>query len=142
VIRAKHRYCVAYATVEEIDTLNIFWASMLAMRRAIQGLKIPMSDRRNAHVLVDGKFPVPGLRGFSQTVLIDGDDRAKPIAAASILAKVERDEVLVKLAQTYPQYGFAEHKAYATEFHREAIRKYGPCPEHRRGFAGVKEFCK
>jgi ribonuclease HII len=92
-----------------------------------------------SRVLVDGNQKIPNLPGFLQTCLVKGDQRAHPIAAASILAKVARDEKITEIGQIYPQYGFHEHKAYGTKEHREAIAKHGPCPEHRRSFAGVRE---
>lgn len=129
------RVSIAFATLEEIDRLNIFHASLLAMKRAVLGLGVA-----GGHVLVDGNQRVPGLNNFAQTTLIKGDLRAEPIAAASIVAKVARDELISELDAVYPGYGFAEHKGYATKDHKAAIEKLGPCQIHRRTFAGVKEF--
>ena len=129
-----HRSGIGFATVEEIDQLNIFHASQLAMVRAIEKLKI-----RRGHVLVDGKFTLPGLKGLKQTAIIKGDLRCKPISAASILAKVTRDQLMKTLHQEFPVYGFAKHKGYATPAHKELIKINSPCLWHRRSFAGVKE---
>lgn len=136
-IQEHHQVCVASASVAEIDHHNIFHAARLAMRRAIEGLAID----RPAHVLVDGAHPIKGLRmSFVQTPLVKGDLRATPISAASIVAKVSRDRYMCDLAKRFPHYGFEIHKGYATEQHRQSLRNYGPCSEHRRSFTGVKEY--
>lgn len=134
-IKATARFGIGYATVEEIDQINIFQASMLAMKRAVMELKIDYG-----HILVDGNKTIPNMVAFEQTAIVKGDLRAAPISAASILAKVERDHYIYELAKNFPQYGFEKHKAYATKHHREAIAKWGPMGEHRKTFAGVKEF--
>ncbi|MEY4616011.1 MAG: hypothetical protein RJB66_971 [Pseudomonadota bacterium] len=134
-IKTHHRVCVAWATEEEIDKLNIFQASLLAMRRAVEGLGVT-----SGHILVDGKFPIPNMKNFVQTPLIKGDLRAAPISAAAICAKVARDQFMQALALNYPGYGFEKHKGYATEEHRHAIQKIGPCRVHRRSFGGVREY--
>ncbi len=135
-IESQARVCVAFATVEEIAELNILQATFLAMRRAIDGLGVS-----SGHVLVDGNQRVPGLSAlFGQTTLIKGDLRAAPIAAASIVAKVARDRHMSELATRYPGYGFEKHKGYGSPQHKAAIQKLGPCPEHRRTFAGVREY--
>src|SRR5690606_6231999 len=125
-------WCVASASVCEIDTLNILRATMLAMQRAVEGL---------AHVpqvaMVDGN-QAPPLRCTVQTV-IKGDALVPAISAASILAKTARDADLLRLHQQYPQYGFDQHKGYCTPLHVERLRQHGPCPEHRRSFAPVRE---
>lgn len=126
---------IAFATLEEIAELNILHASLLAMQRAVIGLGVD-----GGHVLVDGNQRIPGLKTFEQTTLIKGDLRAEPIAAASIIAKVARDEEITEMAEQYPGYGFEDHKGYATQAHKEAIAKLGPCKIHRRTFAGVREF--
>lgn len=133
-IRSEHRYSVAFASVEEIDELNIFQASLLAMRRAVEGLGIG-----TGHILVDGKFKIPGLINWQQTALIQGDLRAKPISAASIVAKVARDRWMKLFAESYPGYGFEVHKGYATKFHRSRLEELGACDLHRRSFAGIGE---
>lgn len=132
IIEAEHTWAVGFASVLEIDRLNIFHASHLAMRRAVNALQV-----KNGHVLVDGKFKIPYLRGMIQTALVQGDSRAEPVSAASIVAKVTRDRWMKKLAEKFPNYGFEIHKGYATELHREALKKFGPCKHHRRNFNGV-----
>lgn len=136
-IKADHQYCIAYATLEEIEEFNILGASLLAMKRAVEGLEIGAGT-----VLVDGNKVIPGLDpSYQQITLVKGDLRAHPVAAAAILAKVERDRYISELGEKYPQYGFADHKAYATKVHKAAIEKFGPSEVHRRSFKGVKEFC-
>lgn len=135
IIQAEHTWAVGFATVEEIDRLNILWASMLAMRRALEGLK---SEVLGGHVLVDGKVRIPNLASiWSQTTLIEGDSRCEPVSAASIVAKVTRDRWMKKLAEGFPEYGFEIHKGYGTSRHRDALARLGPCAEHRRSFRGV-----
>ncbi len=126
-------WSVAYATAAEIDTINILQASLLAMRRAVEGLA-----RRPELVLVDGNRP-PVCACPVQTV-VRGDASVPVIGAASILAKVARDRLMCQLDQAYPGYGFALHKGYPTQSHRAALRQLGPCPEHRRTFGPVREL--
>lgn len=127
---------LAFATVKEIDEINILQASLLAMRRALEALNIDQ-----ATVLVDGTFIIPDLPiSFLQKAIIKGDSKHQEIAAASIVAKVARDNLLVRMAKTYPKYFFEKHKGYGTKLHKEAIQKWGPCKEHRSSFKGVKEF--
>lgn len=136
-IQREHRWALGFATVAEIDRLNIFRASLLAMRRAVIGLAL---TETTGHVLVDGKFRIPRLaRGFSQTPLVQGDSRAEPISAASIIAKVSRDRFMKSLAEKFPEYGFEIHKGYATALHRDMLAAVGPCKFHRRSFNGVLE---
>lgn len=120
-------YCVATATVEEIERLNILQATMLAMKRAVDGLGI-VPDM----AIIDGNR-LPDLECPAQTV-VKGDDLSACIAAASILAKVSRDRYMKKLAEEYPQYCFEKHKGYGTKLHNEMILKYGPSPVHRMSF--------
>lgn len=134
-VKAEHMHGIGFATVEEIDRLNILRASLLAMRRAVLALKV-----ESGHLLVDGTFQVPSLPGFRQTCLVKGDLRAAPVGAASIVAKVARDAYMTGLEGAYPLYGFAAHKGYSTQAHQDAIRTHGPCAVHRRTFAGVKEY--
>jgi ribonuclease HII len=130
-IREKALCCsVGLATVEEIDTLNIFHATMLAMKRAVEGLRL-----KPVKVLVDGNR-LPQL-GILSEAIVDGDAKVRSISAASILAKVTRDRMLVELHDQFPQYGFAAHKGYSTPEHLEALRVHGPCVHHRRHFAPV-----
>ncbi|MCB0412260.1 MAG: ribonuclease HII [Bdellovibrionales bacterium] len=134
-ILLRHQIGIGFASVDEIFEMNIFRASLLAMRRAVEKLK-----QRTGHILVDGKFPIPDMKAFRQTPLIKGDLRAKPIAAASIVAKVSRDREMKKWAEKYPHYGFERHKGYATVDHKEAIQSFGVLHIHRKAFAGVREF--
>jgi ribonuclease HII len=132
-IRAKALCCsVAQASVEEIDRLNILQATLLAMRRAVEGLRLTPSK-----VLVDGnRLPVLGVRAEA---IVRGDATVPAISAASILAKVTRDRWCTELDQRFPQYGFAAHKGYGTAEHLAALRAHGACPEHRRTFSPVAQ---
>jgi len=123
---------IAQASVEEIDTLNILQATMLAMKRAVEGLRL-----RPNKVLVDGNR-LPTLRIQAEAV-IGGDAKIKSISAASILAKVHRDRLCLELHREHPQYGFDGHKGYCTPEHLAALRAHGACPHHRRSFAPVRE---
>lgn len=127
-------FSIAQASVEEIDRLNILQATMLAMRRAVQGLRL-----KPARVLVDGNR-LPVLDVMAQAI-VRGDALVPAISAASILAKVHRDRWCLQLHLQYPQYGFAGHKGYATQEHMLALRVHGACPEHRRSFAPVAKVC-
>ena len=121
---------IAMATVQEIDTLNILPATLLAMRRAVEGLRLPP-----ALVMVDGnRLPVLPMRAEA---VIDGDAKVKAISAASILAKVHRDRWCAEIDAHWPQYGFAAHKGYGTAAHLAALREHGACEHHRRSFAPV-----
>ena len=174
-IQQNHKVFVASASVGEITKLNILWASLLAMRRAVEGLvkaamaskhrqaaslKPPMPSgtcpkqvskhrQGNKHaaiehlapalrpfVLVDGNYTIKNL-SYPQQALIKGDQRAEPIAAASIVAKVARDTFLCQLDKKHPGYGLAQHKGYATMAHKQALRHLGATPIHRQTFAGV-----
>ena len=130
-IREKALCCsVGMASVLEIDDLNILHATMLAMRRAVEGLRL-----KPVKVLVDGNR-LPKWDVLSEAI-VDGDAKVKSISAASIIAKVTRDRMLVELHAQFPQYGFASHKGYSTPEHLEALRLHGPCVHHRRHFAPV-----
>ncbi|MFM2311332.1 MAG: ribonuclease [Cyanobacteriota bacterium] len=124
---------VSSATVAEIDELNILQASLLAMRRSV--LNLPVTPDL---CLVDGNFPIPNL-SLSQKTVIKGDLRSPIIAAASILAKVWRDELITNLALQYPEYDLARNKGYPTVKHRLAIARSGITPEHRRSFKSCQE---
>lgn len=128
-------WAVGYATVKEIDRLNILQASLLAMRRAIIKLEVPPEL-----CLIDGKYTVPDL-SLPQQTLISGDRLCPAIAGASIIAKVWRDELIVRLAHKYPHYDLAANKGYGTQKHRRAIAKYGRSKLHRTSFKikGVSE---
>jgi ribonuclease HII len=125
-------WAVAEAVVEEIDRLNILRATHLAMARAIESL-----PGKPGHALVDG-LPVRGLP-VDHTAIVEGDTLSLSIAAASIIAKVTRDRLMVELDAQFPQYGFARHKGYGVREHLDALRKHGPCPAHRRTFAPVAQ---
>ena len=124
---------IAKVDAHEIDQLNILQASLKAMRDAIDGLKTVPN-----HVLVDGHIR-PGT-SLEETALVDGDARSLSIAAASVLAKVYRDRLMVEFDATYPDYGFAGHKGYGSPDHLEALRLHGPSPLHRRSFAPVAQL--
>ncbi len=133
-IRQKAKsWAVAWATVEEIDRLNILQASLLAMQRAVLALH-PAPEQ----VFVDGRHS-PQLP-YPVQALVGGDARVPAISAASILAKVARDQEMVRLDRCYPGYGFARHKGYPTAAHREALRQLGPSPIHRRSFQPVRKL--
>ena len=121
---------MAEASVEEIDSLNILHATMLAMKRAVEGLRL-----KPAKVLVDGNR-LPTIDVLAEAV-IGGDAKVKAISAASILAKVHRDRLLAQLHEEFPMYGFAGHKGYGTREHLEALRLHGACRHHRKFFGPV-----
>jgi ribonuclease HII len=132
-IRAKALCCsVAQASVEEIDQINILQATLLAMRRAVAGLRL-----KPAKVLVDGNR-LPTLDVLAEAI-VGGDALVPAISAASILAKVTRDRLCQELDLQYPQYGFATHKGYGTVAHLQALREHGACPWHRKTFAPVAQ---
>ena len=120
-------YSIAFATVEEIEEINILNATMLAMKRAVEGLDTPAD-----FAYIDGN-KTPNL-SIPCEYIIKGDARSMSVAAASILAKVTRDRLMLGYADTYPQYKFEKHKGYGTKVHMDAIREFGPCPIHRRSF--------
>jgi ribonuclease HII len=124
-------WAVAAASVEEIDRLNIFQASMLAMRRAIEALQVAPQE-----AWIDGTHCPPGLACRARAI-VDGDALHRVISAASILAKTARDAEMLALSERYPGYGFAQHKGYATPEHLEALGRLGPCEIHRRSFHPV-----
>ena len=132
-IRAKALCCsVAQASAQEIDALNILQATLLAMQRAVAGLRLPPKL-----VLVDGnRLPVLPMRADA---IVKGDSKVAAIAAASIVAKVHRDQLCVALDALYPAYGFAKHKGYGTAEHMAALALHGPCPEHRVSFRPVAQ---
>src|SRR3954469_3322608 len=127
-------WSVAFATVEEIDRLNIFHASMLAMRRAVQTLSVQPDE-----AWIDGNA-CPQNLGCAAKAFVDGDALHKPISAASILAKTARDAEMTGLHERYPSYGFDRHKGYGTAEHLEALGRVGPCEIHRKSFYAVGVF--
>lgn len=120
-------YSIAYATVEEIEEINILNATMLAMKRAVEGLQVPAD-----FAYIDGNR-TPDL-SIPCEYVIKGDARSMSVAAASILAKVSRDRLLLEYAKEYPQYGFEKHKGYGTKLHTDMIKEHGPSPVHRMSF--------
>jgi ribonuclease HII len=124
-------YCIAKASLEEVNELNVFGATMLAMQRAVAGLKL-----RPDVVLIDGNR-MPKLSIPARTI-IKGDAKVRCISAASILAKVARDEAMLLYHEQFPNYGFAENKGYLTEFHLATLKEFGPCPVHRKNYAPVR----
>ena len=135
-IRARALCCaIASASVEEIDRLNILQATLLAMRRAVEGLRLVPKL-----VLVDGN-QLPVLRMPAEAI-VKGDSKVAAISAASILAKVHRDRLCQTMHDAHPQYGFAVHKGYPTPDHLASLRAHGPCPEHRRSYAPVRAAMK
>jgi ribonuclease HII len=128
---------IGQASCQEIDQMNILQATMLAMQRAVESL-VDRLGQWPSQALIDGnrcpKLPIPAQ------AIVKGDAKEPAISAASILAKVQRDQQMQELHQQYPQYGFNQHMGYPTEAHIEALRKFGPCREHRRTFAPVRDL--
>ena len=129
-------WSVAWSDPAEIDALNILAATMLAMRRAILGLSVtPGGVQVDGNRLPDLRFGNGRIHGVA---IVGGDAKVDSISAASIIAKVTRDQMMVAMDVVYPDYEFARHKGYGTELHRERLRVHGPCREHRRSFAPVR----
>ncbi len=128
-------YGVGLCSPAEIDEINILQASLLAMKRAVLDLKL-----QPGYLLIDGKFTID--MDIPQEALVKGEDKSSSIAAASIVAKVTRDMLMLEYDRKYPLYQFARHKGYPTKLHKSMIVEHGFCPIHRRTFKGVKEFCK
>jgi ribonuclease HII len=130
---------VVFIEVDEIDRINIYQATLLGMRRALEGVLPASAGAETLLARIDGNVVPPGLPCAAEAIVGgDGSDRA--IMAASILAKVARDRHMRELHQRWPEYGFDEHKGYATPAHRSALARFGPCPAHRRSFAPVREL--
>lgn len=127
IIERAEAYSIAFATVSEIEEYNILNATMLAMKRAVEGLEIKAD-----YAMIDGNR-MPSLDIDGETI-VKGDAKSMSVACASILAKVSRDRLLYEYAKEYPQYLFEKHKGYGTKAHIEAIKQYGPCPYHRPSF--------
>lgn len=121
-------YCVAYGTLEEIEEKNILQATFLAMNRAIEGL-----ETKADFALIDGNKIPDGIK-VPAAAIVKGDAKSMSIAAASILAKVSRDRLLMEYDAKYPEYQFAKHKGYGTKLHTDLIKEYGPCEIHRLSF--------
>ena len=126
-------YAVALSTVEEIDDINILQASLLAMKRAIEALHV-----KPEHVLVDGN-KAPDIN-ISVDTVVKGDTKVAAISAASILAKVDRDRMMVEYHQLYPDFSFHKHKAYGSKQHMQELNEHGPLPVHRKTFAPVRKL--
>ncbi len=124
-------FSIATASLDEVNQLNVFGATMLAMQRAVLGLKLKPDI-----VLIDGNR-MPKLSVPARTI-VKGDAKVRAISAASILAKVARDEAMLKYHEQFPNYGFAENKGYLTEFHLATLKQFGPCPIHRKHYAPVR----
>ena len=120
-------YSIAWASVEEIEKINILNAAMLAMKRAIEGLQI-----KPDFAMIDGN-KTPDI-DIPSIAIVKGDAKSQSIAAASILAKVSRDRLMIEMAEKYPEYAFEKHKGYGTQLHRDMILKYGVCEIHRMSF--------
>jgi ribonuclease HII len=132
LMEARITHGIGIATAEEIDTLNIWQATQLAMRRAVEAMPIAPE-----FALVDGNL-IPKLFPCPARAVIGGDGISLSIAAASILAKVTRDRMMAEYARTYPQYGFERHAGYGTKQHQEALAAHGICPIHRRSYAPIR----
>ncbi|MGE4560508.1 MAG: ribonuclease HII [Desulfobulbus sp.] len=129
---------VGMADAREIETINILQASLLAMRRAVAACQNGADGVVPDFLLVDGKFKIP--LPASQLTLVKGESKSASIAAASIVAKVTRDHLMLEAHKRFPLYGFDRHQGYPTKAHREALRRHGPCELHRRTFRGVAEL--
>jgi len=134
IIESCHDWSVSVVSVEIIDNINILQASLLAMRKAVESLKT-MPD----FLLIDGKFTIDDFP-VSQLAVPRADQNIFSVSAASVIAKVTRDRLLVELDEKYPDYGFAKHKGYGTKQHIEAIKKNGPCVIHRKSFSPIDEI--
>ena len=134
-IHKNHQCGIGFATVEEIDEINILQASLLAMKRAVLDLKLSEGS-----VFVDGKYIIPNLNNFSQVPVIKGDSLMSSIAAASIIAKYFRDEWMNRLNKEYPGYQLDQNKGYGTASHRKIIQQKGATSIHRQSFKGVREY--
>ena len=136
IIRDSKAWCIAEASAAEIDSINILQATMLAMKRAIEGLEKTLG-RLPDKALIDGnRCPKVNIE---MEAIVKGDSKVQAISAASILAKVTRDRDMQVLHEAYPMYGFNQHMGYPTPMHVEALKEFGPCPAHRKTFAPVRE---
>lgn len=132
------KYGVGIADAEEIDRINILQATLLAMQRAIDVLSKELSDPNNSYFLIDGN-QLPNIP-YKKKGIIRGDQKSLSIAAASIIAKETRDQMMDEYHNQYPEYCFNKHKGYGTKIHKEALVRYGPCPIHRKSFRPVFEL--
>lgn len=142
-IHQHHWVGIGWSSVEEIDAINILQATFLAMHRAVDlvmaqaGLDL---NKEKPTLFIDGRDRVPSLGHHNQVPIVKGDQHLRLISAASLAAKVARDQFMIELAGKGADYGFEKHKGYGTAFHREQIQKFGPCKWHRQSFGGVKEY--
>ena len=130
-IKKNSTWSIGKASVKEIEKLNILQASLLAMKRAIKKLK-----KKPTHVLIDGN-KTPELKNYNLKSVIKGDKKIPSISAASIIAKVFRDDLMIKYEKKYPGYDFQSNKGYGTKYHLQALKDFGSCPIHRKTFKGV-----
>lgn len=138
-ILENHSSAIGIGTVEEIEQFNIRQATFLAMSRAIQELTTK-NKIVSGTLLIDGRDTLPNFEQFHQQAVIKGDQQVRIISAASLVAKVARDQFMMELHHEFSQYGYDKHKGYGTKHHRDQIQKYGPTIWHRKTFAGVKEY--
>ncbi|MDR1952021.1 MAG: ribonuclease HII [Elusimicrobiota bacterium] len=134
IIKKAISFSIAFVDNETIDNINILQAVFLAMTKAIQSLKV-LPDL----CLVDGNLKIPNLK-ISQTTIVGGDAKSAAIAAASILAKVARDKIMIDFAKKFPEYSFEKHKGYGSKKHIEAIKRFGICQIHRKTFSPIKDI--
>lgn len=139
-IKQHHHFAIGIASVAEIDQHNILQATFMAMRRAVENLALNM-EMTTATLLIDGRDVIPNFECYHQQPIIEGDDKVRLISAASIVAKVARDNFMIQLAGQFKDYEFDKHKGYGTKLHRERIQKFGPTEWHRQTFSGVREYC-
>jgi len=131
---------IGQSSADEIDHMGILPATFQAMARSVEIMAVQGAPSVKDYLFViDGRDKVPNLQHLQQMSVIGGDGRSPSIAAASVLAKVHRDRQMVKLAELYPNYGFAQHKGYGTKAHLSALESHGPCPIHRRSFGPIKK---
>lgn len=136
IIRDSKAWCIAEATAAEIDAINILQATMLAMKRAIEGLEKTLGQLPDKALIDGNRCPKVNIE---MEAIVKGDSKVQAISAASILAKVTRDRDMQVLHEAYPMYGFNQHMGYPTPMHFDALKEFGPCPAHRKTFAPVRE---
>ena len=137
IMQKARAWGIGQASPSEIDTLNILQATMLAMRRAIEALSERLGEWPSKALIDGNRCPILPI---ASEAIIKGDAKEPAISAASIIAKVTRDQQMQALHTQYPQYGFNQHMGYPTEAHMQALKQYGPCEEHRRTFAPVRDL--
>ena len=137
IMQKARAWGIGQASPSEIDTLNILQATMLAMRRAIEALSERLGEWPSKALIDGNRCPILPI---ASEAIIKGDAKEPAISAASIIAKVTRDQQMQALHTQYPQYGFNQHMGYSTEVHMQALKQYGPCEEHRRTFAPVRDL--